>query len=158
MAAAGVASAKRRQVLSDFALYATLFGTACAAATLLPLQSEALLVALLLSDAAPPVALVAVASVGNVLGSTINWVLGRGIERLRDRRWFPVQAAARARAQRWYERWGKWSLLLSWMPVIGDPLTLAAGVLREPLPTFLALVTIAKVGRYAALAAIVLHS
>jgi membrane protein YqaA with SNARE-associated domain len=61
-----------------------------------------------------------------------------------------------ARAERWYRRYGKWSLLLSWMPIIGDPLTLVAGVLREPLPMFLLLVTIAKVGRYLVLATVTL--
>ena len=66
----------------------------------------------------------------------------------RDRPWFPVKAGALDRAQGWYQRYGKWSLLLSWAPVIGDPLTIVAGVLREPLPVFLLLVTIAKVGRY----------
>ncbi|MCW0072896.1 DedA family protein, partial [Burkholderia pseudomallei] len=82
----------------------------------------------------------------------INWVLGRGIEHFRDRRWFPVKPAALARAEGWYSRYGRWSLLLSWAPVIGDPLTVIAGVLREPLPTFVAIVTIAKVGRYLAVA------
>ena len=86
-----------------------------------------------------------------MLGSVINWLLGRGIERFRDRRWFPANEAALARAQGWYQRYGKWSLLLSWAPVIGDPLTVIAGVMREPLPVFLLLVTIAKVGRYAVL-------
>jgi membrane protein YqaA with SNARE-associated domain len=59
-----------------------------------------------------------------------------------------VKANALARASTWYQRYGKWSLLLSWAPVIGDPLTLVAGVLREPLGPFLLLVTLAKVGRY----------
>lgn len=136
--------------------YLGLFLTAFLAATLLPAQSEALLVALLLADH-PAWLLVLVAGAGNVLGSTLNWWLGRGIERYRGRRWFPVGPQALARAQRWYARHGKWSLLLSWLPVVGDPLTLVAGVLREPLRPFLLLVTLAKLGRYAALAAIALR-
>lgn len=64
----------------------------------------------------------------------------------RDRRWFPANDAALERAQRWYRRYGKWSLLLSWVPIIGDPLRVVAGVIREPLPVFIALVTIAEVG------------
>ena len=96
------------------------------------------------------------ASVGNVLGSVINWLLGRGIHRFRHRKWFPVKPAALARAESWYRRYGKWSLLLSWAPVIGDPLTVIAGVLREPLPIFLILVTLAKVARYVVLAAVTL--
>ena len=139
--------------MTELGIYAGLFITAFAAATILPMQSEAVLIALLLADTHPPWALVAVASIGNVAGSVINWLLGRGIERFRDRRWFPVKAAALDRAQRWYQRYGKWSLLLSWVPIIGDPLTVAAGILREPLPVFLMLVTLAKVGRYLVLAA-----
>jgi membrane protein YqaA with SNARE-associated domain len=124
-----------------------LFLAALAAATLLPMQSEALLVTLL-ATGYPPCSLVIVASLGNVLGSLVNWILGRSIARFQDRPWFPVKANALARASTWYQRYGKWSLLLSWAPVIGDPLTLVAGVLREPLGPFLLLVTLAKVGRY----------
>ncbi len=138
--------------MGEVAVYFGLFGAAFLAATLLPAQSEALVVALLLSDYAPWLVL-AVASVGNVLGSVVNWLLGRGIEQFRERPWFPASPAGLARAERWYRRFGKWSLLLSWMPIIGDPLTLVAGILREPFPVFLLLVTIAKVGRYLVLAA-----
>lgn len=139
--------------MSALAVYAGLFLAAMAAATILPMQSEAALVGLILTDAYPVWLLIAVASAGNVLGSAINWLLGRGIERFRDRKWFPVKPAALERAQGWYQRYGKWSLLLSWAPIIGDPLTVVAGVLREPFPVFLLLVTIAKVGRYLLLAA-----
>ena len=141
--------------MSDLAVHLTLFGTAFASATLLPLQSEALLVGLLLADAGSPPLLVAIASGGNVLGSTVNWMLGRSVHHFRDRSWFPVKPPQMERAEGWYRRWGKWSLLLSWMPVIGDPLTVIAGALRERLPTFLALVTIAKVARYTLVAAAV---
>lgn len=140
----------------DLVSYAGLFLTALVAATILPAQSEAALVALLVAGDQPAWALITVAGVGNVLGSVINWGLGRGIERLRHHRWFPVTEADLDRAGRWYRRWGKWSLLLSWAPIIGDPLTVAAGVLREPFPVFLILVTIAKVGRYLIVAAVTL--
>ena len=133
--------------MTDLAVYAGLFIAALVAATIFPGQSEAALAALFLAGYSPALLLV-VASAGNILGSVINWVLGRFIERFRDRPWFPVKAAALDRAQGWYQRYGKWSLLLSWAPVIGDPLTIVAGVLREPLPVFLLLVTIAKVARY----------
>lgn len=139
--------------MTDLAVYAGLFLTALAAATILPMQSEAALVGLLMTDAYPVWVLLAVASIGNVLGSVINWLLGRGVERFRGRRWFPARPAALDRAQGWYRRYGKWSLLLSWAPVIGDPLTVVAGVLREPFPIFLILVTFAKVGRYLVLTA-----
>lgn len=88
---------------------------------------------------------------GRVLGSAVNWLLGT--DRFRDRKWFPVKPAALDRAAVRYRRYGKWSLLLSWVPIIGDPLTVVAGVLREPLWSFLAIVTVAKAGRYLVLAA-----
>lgn len=143
--------------MTDLVVYAGLFITALVAATILPMQSEAALAGLLLTDAHSPALLVAVASVGNVLGSAINWMLGRGIERFRDRAWFPAKPASLARAQLWYRRYGRWSLLLSWVPIIGDPLTVVAGVLREPFPVFLLLVAAAKIGRYLILAGIALN-
>jgi membrane protein YqaA with SNARE-associated domain len=125
----------------DILVYVTLFAVAFGAATILPLQSEAMLAGLLLADY-EPILLVAVASAGNVLGSVVNWAIGRKVETLRNRRW--------------YRRYGKWSLLLSWVPVVGDPLTVIAGAMREPLPTFVALVAVAKAGRYVALTVLVL--
>ncbi len=140
----------------DFSVYLGLFLSAFGAASLLPLQSEALLVGLLLGGAQPAAALLVVASVGNVLGSVLNAALGRGIERFHERRWFPVSAQRLEQAKLTYRRYGRWSLLLSWVPVIGDPLTLMAGVMREPWWSFLLLVTLAKTGRYLVLAAITL--
>jgi len=132
--------------------FAGLFAVAFLAATILPAQSEILLAGMVLAEHYPAWALVAVASAGNVLGSVANWVLGRFIAHFEGRRWFPVSRNQVAKAEGWYHRWGRWSLLLSWAPFIGDPLTVVAGVLREPLPLFLALVSIAKVGRYIAVA------
>jgi membrane protein YqaA with SNARE-associated domain len=142
--------------MADALPLAALFATAFGAATILPMQSEALLVGLLLADH-PPVPLVATASVGNVLGSVVNWLLGCWIERFHDRRWFPARPGALARARDWYARYGRWTLLLSWMPVVGDPLTVVAGVLRERLAVFLLLVAVAKTGRYLVLALVTLH-
>ncbi|WP_137889209.1 YqaA family protein [Pseudomonas sp. 2FE] len=133
--------------------YLGLFLAAFGAATLLPLQSEAVLAGLLLSDAYPVWALLAVAIVGNVLGSVVNWLLGYYIEHFRHKRWFPVSESQLERAQHWYHRYGRWSLLLSWVPIIGDPLTLVAGVMRESIWSFVLLVTVAKSARYFALAA-----
>jgi membrane protein YqaA with SNARE-associated domain len=140
-----------RNSMASLTVYGGLFLAAFVAATILPMQSEAALVALLLADY-PPLLLVAVASVGNVAGSVVNWLLGRGVERFRHRPWFPASPVRLAKAERWYRRYGRWSLLMSWLPVVGDPLTVLAGVLREPFPVFLLLVSIAKVGRYLALA------
>ena len=136
--------------------YLGLFAAAFGAATLLPLQSEAVLVGLLMLGEQPAWALVSVATVGNVLGSVVNWLLGRYIERWRHKRWFPISDEKLARAQRAYQSYGQWTLLLSWMPVIGDPLTMIAGVMREPLWRFVLIVLVAKLGRYLVLAMITL--
>lgn len=135
---------------------AGVFAIAFVAATILPAQSEAALVGLLVLGKQPPVLLVIVATIGNVLGSVTNWLLGRWVEHYRHRRWFPVSEQALDRATGWYRRWGRWSLLLSWAPIGGDALTVAAGVLREPFWSFLLLVTIAKAGRYMVLTVITL--
>ncbi|RON10039.1 hypothetical protein BK659_09040 [Pseudomonas brassicacearum] len=132
--------------------YLGLFFAAFGAATLLPLQSEAVLVGLLLNGQYWLWLLLGVATVGNVLGSLVNWWLGRGIERFRERRWFPVSPDHLERARVHYQRYGHWSLLLSWVPIIGDPLTLVAGVMREPVGRFLLMVTFAKGARYGVLA------
>ncbi|WP_223486824.1 YqaA family protein [Pseudomonas sp. A-RE-19] len=135
-----------------FGAFIGLFLAAFGAATLLPLQSEAVLVGLLLSGQYGLWSLLAVATLGNVLGSLLNWWLGRGIERFRERRWFPVSPRHLHQAQKHYQRYGHWSLLLSWVPIIGDPMTLVAGVMREPLGRFLVIVTLAKGARYGVLA------
>ncbi|WP_417707667.1 YqaA family protein [Pseudomonas sp.] len=128
----------------DFSAYPGLFVAAFGAATLLPMQSETVLTSLLL----------VVATVGNVLGSIINWPLGRYIEHFRHKRWFPVADDKLLGAQRGYHRHGRRSLLLSWAPIIGEPLTVLAGMLREPFWSFLLIVLVAKAGRYLALAAL----
>lgn len=133
--------------------YPGLFLAALVAATLLPAQSELLLLVMLATGRFEPGLLLLVASLGNVFGSTINWALGRFLAHHRDSRWFPISEAAMVKSERRYRRFGELSLLMSWLPVIGDPLTLIAGVLRTPLLRFLVLVTIAKVGRYAVLMA-----
>ena len=140
-----------------FLAYFELFSGALIAATLLPAQSELVIAGLLITGKQSPTALILVATVGNVLGSAINWWLGRYLEHFKDRRWFPFKPPVLDRAAGWYHRYGRWSLLLSWAPIIGDPLTLVAGVLREPLPTFIAIVTLAKLGRYLVLAAVTLQ-
>jgi membrane protein YqaA with SNARE-associated domain len=139
--------------MTDLAAYGSLFLASLLAATLVPAQSESVLAGLILAGGQPVAGLVAVASLGNILGSIFNWLIGRGVEKFRDRRWFPASQNQLDRAQRHYQRFGYWSLLLAWVPVIGDPLTLVAGIMREPLWRFLLLVSIGKTGRYVVLAA-----
>lgn len=133
--------------------YILLFASALIAATILPMQSESVLVGLLAAGGQPAVNLLIVATLGNVLGSVVNWGLGHFLLRFQDRRWFPASKSQLTRAEGWYHRYGRWSLLGSWLPVIGDPITVVAGVLREPIIPFLLIVTLAKATRYLFLAA-----
>ena len=134
--------------MDAFATLGGLFLTAFLAATLFPAQSEILLGALHMAGTHAPAMLVTVATAGNVLGSIVNWLLGRYLIHFQDRRWFPVKRPLIDRATAWYQRWGFWSLLLAWVPFIGDPLTLVAGILRENFWVFLLLVTLGKAARY----------
>ena len=133
----------------------TLFLAALVAATLLPAQSEIVLGALVVAGAQPVWLLLAVATTGNVLGSCVNWAMGRFLMRFAGHRRFPFSAAQIARAQNWYARYGWVSLFFAWAPVIGDPLTLAAGIMRERFWRFLVVVSIGKFARYALLVAAV---
>jgi membrane protein YqaA with SNARE-associated domain len=140
--------------VAHYGEYAGLFWASFLAATVLPFQSEVVLFGMLLTHHYTVPLLVLVASLGNILGSVVNYGLGRGLAHFEERRWFPVKRAKIARAEAWYHAYGRWSLLLSWVPIIGDPLTIVAGVLRESFPVFLLLVMMAKVARYVAVAAI----
>ena len=128
---------------------AGVFFSAFLAATILPFSSEAVLAAFYATGGGSALTLWAVASFGNVLGAVVNWVLGRYLLHWQDRRWFPFSSDQLNRADKWFSKYGVWSLLLAWVPVIGDPLTFAAGFLRVNFWLFLILVTIGKAGRYA---------
>jgi len=136
--------------------YAGLFLTAFLAATLLPLSSEAVLAALGNADGFDAALLFAVASLGNTLGAVVNWILGRYCLHWTGRRWFPFSADQLSRAGERFRHYGIWSLLFAWLPIVGDPLTFAAGVLRVPFLTFVILVGVGKAARYAAVLALAL--
>ena len=140
--------------MTDLSGHAGLFLTALGEGTMLPMRSEIVLVALLLAGGYDWGGLVLLAGLGNTLGSALNWLLGRSVERFRDRRWFPVRPEALERAQARYRRYGRWSLLLSWLPVIGDGVTVAAGIMREPLVPFLVLVGAVKTARFLVVVAV----
>jgi len=129
-----------------------LFFSAFIAATLIPAQSEAVLLYALYETQFAAWIILGVATVGNVLGAFVNWILGRLSLRFVDHPRCPFSPQQVARAQRHYERFGWLSLTLSWAPVIGDPITFVAGILKEPLWRFLLIVTVAKGGRYLVLA------
>lgn len=134
------------EFFSDFG-FIGLFLSAFLAATILPLSSEIVLVGLLLAEM-NPVLLVAVATVGNVFGSLINYGIGFfGSDFLRIRV-LHISEQQFERSKLRFRKFGTLSLLFAWVPVIGDPLTLMAGVLRVNLMWFLVLVTLGKLGRY----------
>ena len=138
---------------SDLLALGGLFIVAFGAATILPFQSEIVFVALQLRGDISIEWIVIFASVGNILGSGLNYALGRVLERYRGRRWFPVSQAQLDRAREWYLKWGVWTLLLSWAP-LGDALTIVAGVMRTNVWLFFLLVGIAKTIRYMVVALI----
>lgn len=128
-------------------VYLGLFGASFLAATLVPFSSELLLLGLLVAGH-DPWALWLVASLGNIGGAWVNWALGRGLWHYRHRAWFRHQQTRLTQAEHWFRRYGLWSLLFTWLPLIGDALGFVAGLLRVPLALFLPLCGIGKAGRY----------
>ena len=133
--------------------YLTLFLSAFGAATILPGSSELVLSALLIDHPQALMPLLVVATIGNTMGGVANWLLGRFLVHFQERAWFPVSKRRLDQASDLFRRHGYPLLLLSWVPVIGDPLTVAAGLLRARFLPFLLLVLIGKAARYAALGA-----
>lgn len=131
--------------------YLSLFASAFLAATILPFYSEVVLLALI-SKGGNIMLLVIIATVGNTLGAMVNWWLGLYIQRFKHKRWFYFKEKQIERAQAWFNRYGRWSLLMAWLPIGGDALTLIAGIMRVPLFVFVLLVAIGKGSRYAAIA------
>ncbi|KUJ71176.1 YqaA family protein [Thiomicrospira sp. WB1] len=132
----------------------SLFAVSFLAATLFPAGSEALLLALA-SQGYSPALLWAIATTGNSLGSMVNYLLGRYLLHFQSRRWFPIRPNTLQRSQAWFQRYGIWSLLFAWLPLIGDGLTLVAGILRTRFWLFAVLVTLGKGVRYAILLGLV---
>jgi membrane protein YqaA with SNARE-associated domain len=130
--------------------YLGLFFSAFLAATLVPAYSE-IVFAGLVAAGYDPLALWAWASAGNTLGSAVNWAIGRYLLHFQDRRWFPFRQENLGVAQRWFQKYGVWSLLMAWLPVGGDALTFIAGIMRVNFLVFFALTAIGKATRYAIL-------
>ena len=129
-------------------IYISLFLISLLAATILPFSSEVTLATLIASSNYNNLSLLIFASLGNILGSVVNWVLGFYSRNLATKRWFPFKDKQIKKSSSWFNRFGKWSLLFAWVPIIGDPLTLVGGLLRVKFIEFLILVTIGKVSRY----------
>ncbi len=128
--------------------YFQLFIISFLAATILPLSSELVLSTMLLTDSFDKYLLLVVASFGNILGSSVNWYLGKKILIFKDKKWFPANERQIAKGEIYFKKYGIWSLLLAWVPIIGDPLTVVAGILRVKFFTFFLLVSISKISRY----------
>jgi len=134
----------------DLSGYALLAASAFTSATLLPGSSEIVLAALWYQGYDLWL-LWLVATVANGAGSVLNWWLGSQVGRFQHKRWFPATPAQIQRAQQFSYKFGPYALLFSWLPVVGDPFTVVAGILRYPLWQFMVLVLIAKGTRYAVL-------
>jgi len=132
-----------------------LFIAAFLAATVLPLSSEIVLSALLLSGLSPTT-LVTIATIGNVLGSLTNYALGYWASLVVIKKWLRISEDDFLRAEQRFTNYGLLSLFFAWVPVIGDPLTVIAGVLRVRLSWFLILVTSGKLMRYVVISYMVL--
>ena len=130
--------------------YLGLFFSAFLAATLVPAYSE-LVFAGLLTAGYDPLGLWVWATAGNTLGAAVNWGLGRYLLHFQDRRWFPFRADSLGIAQRWFQRYGVWSLLMAWAPIGGDALTFIAGMMRVRFAVFFLLTLAGKGARYAIL-------
>ena len=128
-----------------------LFFSALISATLFPGGSEALLL-LRIHQGADPILAVLIAGCGNVLGSLITYGMGRLGNEALHRKWLRMKPEQVKRAEDWFARYGRPSLLLAWLPVVGDPLCLVAGLLRSPLIWFVLLVAIGKFARYGVVA------
>lgn len=135
----------------NFSIGCALFFSAFLAATLFPAQSELSIIYLVTQNMGPLWLLLIIATIGNTLGSVVNWILGRFSIYFESKKWFPINKNTLQKYESWYHKYGKWTLLLSWAPIIGDPLTIVAGFLREPFWSFLIIVGIAKFLRYLAI-------
>lgn len=136
-------------MIAELALYGGLFFNAFIAATLVPALSELSFAALLTSGRGLPWVLFLSVTSGNILGAVVNYWLGLRIAQYETHPWFPFKGQQIENAERHFQKYGKWSLLFSWLPIIGDPLTLIAGVLRTDFRFFLMLVSLGKSLRYA---------
>jgi membrane protein YqaA with SNARE-associated domain len=140
--------------MNESEVYITLFTSSFLSSTILPGHSELTLTVFIFLNKLPVTNLVLVASLGNILGSILNWYLGFNFTKLKEKKWFPLNETKLQKSIIWFSSYGKYCLLLSWVPILGDPLTLVAGILRIRLFTFIIFVSIAKVSRYVIIALI----
>ena len=128
--------------------YVTLFFISFFAATILPVSSELTLVGMLSAKSYESYLLLFFASLGNILGSCVNWYLGIHFIKFQNKKWFPFSQNGISKASFWFNKYGQWSLLFAWVPLIGDPLTFIAGTLKTNFIKFLLFVSFGKIARY----------
>ena len=128
--------------------YLSLFTISFLAATILPLSSELILASMLSNENYNRTLLISFSSSGNILGSVFNWVLGFYFIKLQNKKWFPFNNEQISKSTLWFRKYGQWSLLFAWIPVIGDPLTFVAGTMKTKILTFIILVSLGKITRY----------
>ena len=131
--------------------YLSLFTVSFLVATIIPFGSEMYFATLLAIGNYNSLLLLIAASIGNILGSVFNWICGYYAIYFIQKKWFPINQNQIDKATKFFSKYGKWSLLLAWVPFIGDPLTFVAGTLRYSIIPFVVLVSIGKVGRYIAI-------
>ena len=129
-------------------IYLSLFVVSFMVATIVPFGSEIYFASLLALDNYNSLLLLIAASTGNILGSVFNWICGYYAAYFIQKKWFPINQNQINKATNFFLKYGKWSLLLAWVPFIGDPLTFVAGTLRYSFLPFLLLVSIGKIARY----------
>ena len=134
--------------MSDFEVYTSLFISSFLSSTLLPGHSELTLTTFIFLKKYSIIDLIIFASIGNILGSILNWCMGYYLTNLKDKKWFPINRLHLTRASSWFLKYGKWTLFFSWVPIIGDPLTVIAGVFRVQIHIFILIVSLAKTMRY----------
>lgn len=134
--------------MGNLVTYSMLFGSAFLAASLFPAQSELLLTSLIVSEKYSVLILLAVASVGNVAGSILNYYIGRYLMHFKNHKYFPIKENMLETSKKYFKKYDSKILLMAWMPVIGDPLTVVAGAFRTNIWLFILLVSIGKTFRY----------
>jgi membrane protein YqaA with SNARE-associated domain len=121
------------------------------AATIFPAQSEILLAVMYSKGDISPILLLAVASIGNITGSCVNWLIGFYIRRFQGYKWFRINQNQMIKSSDLFRKYGLFTLLFAWVPFVGDPLTIVAGIFRVPFFTFIILVGMGKIARYIAI-------
>jgi len=131
-----------------------LFASSFIAATIFPAGSEVVLATLNITGDHDKFLLLTIATAGNVLGALVNWFIGYYLIKFKDKKWFPVSQKGLDSAQKQFNKYGVYSLLFAWLPVVGDPLTVIGGIFKVRFSMFLLLVTLGKGARYLAVIAL----